>query len=98
MSFQKDADFERRKKIFDEIKLCNRNELEELYRIMKVQGEEISENRGGMRFDLNHVSADTLNKIETWLQFCNRNRKSFESREKEMADLASANPGISEPI
>jgi hypothetical protein len=98
MSFQKDADFERRKKIFEEIKLCNRNELQELYRIMKIQGEEISENRGGMRFDLNHVTTDTLNKIETWLQFCQKNRRTFESREKEMAELTTANPGITETI
>ncbi len=98
MSFQKDLDFERRKKIFDDIKLCSRAELEELYRIMRRENEEISENRGGMRFDLNHIKLSTLEKIEAWLIFCQKNRSNMEVRVKEMSDLAKANPGITETI
>ncbi len=98
MSFQKDTHFERRKKIFEDIKLCSRAELEELYRIMRRENEEISENRGGMRFDLNHIKVETLAKIEEWLVFCQKNRNTMEAREKEMSDLAKANPGITETI
>ena len=48
----KDTDFETRKSIFEEIKRFNRTELEELYKVLRRAGEEVSENRNGMLFDL----------------------------------------------
>ena len=98
MSLLKDVDFERRKKLFDEIKRMNRPEQEELYRILRRELEDISENRSGMFFDLLHLKESTIEKIEEWIQFCVKNRSSFESREKQMNDLEKANAGIREAI
>ncbi len=88
------ADFEKRKLLFDEIKKLSRLELEELYKIVKNQKEDISENRNGMFFDLLTIKEDTFEKIKEWISFCLRNRESFEEREKEIRDLQHENPGI----
>jgi hypothetical protein len=98
MSFTKDVEFERRKKIFDSLKRMNRPEQEELYRILRRQGEELSENRSGIFFDVMHLRDDTVAKIEEWITFCSQNRTSFEDREKQMTELEKENHGIRETI
>jgi len=46
----KDTDFETRKSIFEEIKIFNRTALEELYKVLRRAGEEVSEKRNGMAY------------------------------------------------
>jgi len=87
MSLAKDTDFETRKVIFEEIKRFNRTELEELYKVLRRGGEEVSENRNGMLFDLLSVKDETVVKIQELIQFCIENRANFESREKVMNQL-----------
>jgi hypothetical protein len=83
----KDTDFETRKSIFEEIKRFNRTELEELYKVLRRAGEEVSENRNGMLFDLLSVKDDTITKIKELIRFCIENRANFEVREKAMSQL-----------
>ena len=78
------TDFETRKKLYDEIKKFNRTEQEELFRILKRENEDLSENRNGIFFDLTTIKENTLNKIKEWIQFCKRNTSEFEEREKEI--------------
>ena len=85
----KDAEFEQRKKMFEQIKQFNRTEQEELYRILRRNNEEMSENRNGIFFDLMTVKQTTVDKIQEWIDFCEKNRTTFETREKEMSDLLS---------
>jgi len=87
MSTLKDTEFESRKKILEEIKNFNRAEQEELYRILRRSNEETSENRNGIFFDLMSLKQETVDKVKEWIVFCLKNRKNFESREKEMSDL-----------
>lgn len=88
MNQGKDIEFETRKKIFEEIKQFTRTEQEELYRILRRCNEEMSENRNGIFFDMMVLKESTIEKIQEWIQFCQKNRDSFESREKEMTTLA----------
>jgi hypothetical protein len=90
------SDFESRKRLFDEIKLFNRTEQEELFRILRKQGEEVSENRNGIFFDLMSLQADTIVKVQEWVDFCKKNNTDFQSREDELVELAKKNPGITE--
>jgi hypothetical protein len=83
----KDTDFETRRNIFEEIKRFNRTELEELYKVLRRAGEEVSENRNGMFFDLLSLKDDTIVKIQELIQFCIENRANFEVREKVMSQL-----------
>ena len=88
MSQLKDMEFETRKKIFEEVKQFTRTEQEELYRILRRCAEEMSENRNGIFFDMMLLKETTIEKIKEWIEFCQKNRVSFESREKEMTTLA----------
>jgi len=90
------GDFELRKKLFDEIKQFNRTEQEELFRILKKNGEEVSENRNGIFFDLMILKADTVTKVQEWVDFCRKNNSEFKSREDELVELTKQNPGITE--
>jgi hypothetical protein len=92
MSLQKDTEFENRKKILEEIKHFNRAEQEELFRIIRRCNEETSENRNGIFFDLLSLKQETIDHIKEWITFCVKNRANFESREKEMNDLAKGGP------
>jgi hypothetical protein len=78
------TDFETRKRLYDEIKKFNRTEQEELFRILKRENEDLSENRNGIFFDLTTIKENTLNKIKEWIQFCKKNTSEFEEREKEI--------------
>ena len=91
MSLKKDTEFEQRKKMFEEIKNFNRTEQEELYRILRRCNEELSENRNGIFFDLMILKQQTVDKIQEWIEFCTKNRASFEVREKEMSNLLHEN-------
>lgn len=90
------GDFESRKKLFDEIKQFNRTEQEELYRILKKNGEEVSENRNGIFFDLMSLKPETVANVQEWVEFCRKNNSEFKSREDELNELTKQNPGITE--
>ena len=92
----KDADYEIKKQMFEEIKKFNKTEQEELYRILKRCGEELSENKNGIFFDLINLRPTTIQEIKSWIEFCNKNRATFETREKEIQELTEKNPGINE--
>jgi len=87
------TDFEIRKRIYEEIKRFNRTEQEELFRILKRENEEVSENRNGIFFDLTAIKESTLVKINEWIQFCKTNTSEFEEREKEIHLLTKDNHG-----
>jgi hypothetical protein len=92
----KDIEFDCRKKIFEEVKKFTRAEQEELYRILRRNGEEMSENRNGIFFDLMSLKENTIVTIQEWIDFCSKNRESFETREKQMSNLLQENPGARE--
>jgi hypothetical protein len=79
--------FDERKILFDEIKKFNRGQQEELYRILRREGEELSENRNGMFFDLNALKPTTIQEIQKWVGYCKKNDTDLEQREQEMKKL-----------
>jgi hypothetical protein len=81
------SDFDERKILFDEIKKFNRGQQEELYRILRREGEELSENRNGMFFDLNALKPTTILEIQKWVGYCKKNDTDLEQREQEMKKL-----------
>jgi len=87
MSLMKDAEFEVRKRIFDEVKQFSRAEQEQLYRILRHCSEEVSENRNGIFFDLVSLKQETIDKIQEFISFCVKNRSTFETREKQISEL-----------
>ena len=96
MNMAKDIEFESRKKIFEEVKKFTRAEQEELYRILRRNGEDMSENRNGIFFDLMSIKEKTITNIQEWITFCSKNRESFDVREQQMSNLLTENPGARE--
>jgi hypothetical protein len=80
----KDTEFELRKKMFEEIKKFNRSQQEELFRILKRNQEEMSENRNGIFFDLMTLKEETIKDISVWMKFCTSGEAYLTEMEKEM--------------
>lgn len=75
-------DYDQRKHVLDDIKNqgLTKEEFEELFRIIKRNNIEYSENSNGVFFDLNIIPDTVIEKIITFLQFCKEQRKSEEVR------------------
>lgn len=75
-------EYERRKKIWEVIKVLNKSEQEDLFRIIKNAGVEFSENSNGIFFDVSKVDQVTLENISKFVEFCQQNRVKFDERDK----------------
>ena len=84
-------DYEQRKQVLDDIKNqgLTKEEYEELFRIVKRNNIEYSENSNGVFFDLNTVPDDVIEKIMGFLQFCKEQRKSEEVRTHDLEFYAT---------
>jgi hypothetical protein len=84
-------DYEQRKQVLDDIKNqgLTKEEYEELFRIIKRNNIEYSENSNGIFFDLNTISHDIIEKIIEFLQFCKEQRKSEEVRTHDLEFYAT---------
>jgi hypothetical protein len=76
-------DYELRKQVLEDLKILNKSEKEEIFRILKVSNSLFSENSNGIFFDMSKLENDVFSQIIKFLEFCKKNRKNFESREEE---------------
>lgn len=76
------------RKLFAE-KLTNlvKSEYEEIYRILKRANEPHSENTNGIFFNINEISEETFQKMQTFMEFCMENRTEQEQRLKALEAL-----------
>jgi hypothetical protein len=82
-----DADYERRKQFLKELETLSRPEQEELYRILRREGAEVSENSNGIFFDVATLPAAIFEACWKFLQFCKSNTKDLEQRNKVMNEM-----------
>ena len=82
-----DADYERRKQFLKELETLSRPEQEELYRILRREGAEVSENSNGIFFDVATLPAPIFEALWKFLQFCKSNTKDLEQRNKMMTEM-----------
>jgi hypothetical protein len=82
-------DYEQRKEFCKEMNTLSRSELEELYRILKREGGDFSENSNGIFFDVAALPASIFEALWKFLQFCKSNAKDLEERSKLVADMTS---------
>jgi hypothetical protein len=78
--------YEERKVFLEELKRLVMVEQEEIFRILKKNKCEYSENSNGVFFDVSRVSNDVFQEMKSFLSFCQANRKNFEIRDREMED------------
>jgi hypothetical protein len=82
-------DYERRKELSKDIGALSRPELEELYRILRREGGEFSENSNGIFFDVSALPVHVFEAIWKFINFCKSNAKSLEERSKVIGDLSA---------
>jgi hypothetical protein len=82
-------DYERRKELSKDIGALSRPELEELYRILRREGGEFSENSNGIFFDVLALPVNVFEAIWKFINFCKSNAKSLEERSKLINTLSS---------
>jgi hypothetical protein len=83
-------DYERRKELSKDIASLSRPELEELYRILRREGGEFSENSNGIFFDVSALPVHVFEALWKFINFCKSNAKSLEERSKVIDDLSNA--------
>lgn len=82
-------DYEKRKEFCNEMSILSRPELEELYRILRREGGEFSENSNGIFFDVASLPAHVFEALWKFLQFCKSNAKGLEERSKRIVEMAT---------
>ena len=80
---QEQQDYEKRKQLLEDLKLLNKIEQEEIYRILKVNNASFTENSNGIFFDVSKLNDEIYELMNKFLDFCKNNRKNFEFREQE---------------
>jgi hypothetical protein len=80
-------DYERRKELSKDIATLSRSELEELYRILRREGGEFSENSNGIFFDVSALPVHVFEALFKFINFCKTNAKSLEERNKVLVDM-----------
>jgi hypothetical protein len=83
--------YDERKKTFEDIKLLQQPEQEELFRIIRKTKEIYSENSNGIFFDLSTISEDGFQHIKEYLSFCFKTRQEHEERLKELESIRIQN-------
>jgi hypothetical protein len=59
-----------------------------VYRILKRNSEEVSENRNGLFFDLAMLKQKTADELHGWSSFCIQNTSLFNERSKVLEELS----------
>ena len=70
-------------KFLEDLKILNKVEQEELFRILKTTNSIYSENSNGIFFDISKLNDEVFNKMLKFLNFCKDNRQNFQNREEE---------------
>jgi len=83
MNYNEIEDYEIRKEFLEDLKLLNKTEQEEIFRIIKTSNTQYSENSNGIFFDISKILQATFLEMQKFMNFCKSNRKNFESREIE---------------
>jgi hypothetical protein len=79
--------YEKRKQLFENLKMLVASEYEEFYRILKRNNEQYTENSNGIFFDVMNLKDETFAEMEKFMEFCLKVRSDESLRLKEMNDL-----------
>ncbi len=80
-------EYEQKTLFIERLAILSKSEYHELFRILKRANEPYSENTNGVFFNLNEISKDTFQKMNTYMDFCIENRNEQDERLKTMEAL-----------
>ena len=81
--------YEKRRILFENIKILVKAEFEEVFRILKRNKENWTENSNGIFFDVVAINDQTMEQLSEYMVFCIENRKADERRALQLATLGS---------
>ena len=81
--------YEQRKVYFEHLKTLVKSEYDHVFRILKRNKENWTENSNGIFFDVAAIKEDTFEQLREYMNFCIANRKTDETRSKELASLSA---------
>jgi hypothetical protein len=85
------SEYDERKSFLEDLKLLTKDEYEEIYRILKRNQVDLSENSNGIFFDMLTLTSETFNEIKVFMDLCKKQRKDESMRVKEMDELRDEN-------
>lgn len=77
-------EYEKRKVLFENLKMLVTSEYEEIFRILKRNNESYTENSNGIFFDVMTIKNETFTDMEKFMDFCLKTRQSEQVRQKEL--------------
>ena len=75
-------EYDQRKLFAEEVKLLTKNEMEEIYKLLKTKKAEYSENSNGVFFDVSKLPAEIFSELQNFMVFCKKNRDEFSVHEE----------------
>ena len=79
--------YERRKQFLDDTKTLEKEEHHEIFRILKKNDVEYSENSNGIFFDINTVAEEVFEKLVAFMELCKTQRSDEKKRNAEMETI-----------
>ena len=83
MNYNELKDYDNRKQLLEDLKILNKLEQEEIFRIVKTSNSMYTENSNGIFFDISKLSTPVFEQIVVFINFCKQNRENFQTREEE---------------
>lgn len=78
------SEYDERKSFLDDLKLLTKDEYGEIYRILKRNHVDLSENSNGIFFDMLGLTTETFTEIKVFMELCKNQRTDESERVKEM--------------
>jgi choline kinase len=79
-------EYEKRKVLFENLKMLATSEYEEIFRILKRNNESYTENSNGIFFDVMNIKNETYSDMEKFMSFCLKTRQNDIDRQKELEE------------
>jgi len=91
-------DYDSRKELLENMKALSKTEKEDIFRILKNENEQFSENSNGIFFDLATIKKTTFVEILNMITLSNQKKQEQDERLKEMEKLREEVPEETEAV
>ena len=82
MSFEKEFNVKYKQTLTKNISKLDYNEQCEVYNIIKKDTDKISENNNGVFINLKYIKDETIQKVNAFVDYCNKNRECMKVEDK----------------
>jgi hypothetical protein len=91
-------EYDSRKEMLENMKVLSKTEKEDIFRILKNENEQFSENSNGLFFDLATIKKTTFVEILNMITLSNQKKQEQDERLKEMEKLREEVPEETEAV